>query len=195
MSRPPSWGCGYFAVWKSLFLPQSSQTSACIAADYFQSSGSTCRAEKVLVFCGKGLDFGGHKGKWVDDITGFHRLIGHTENDIFKHISWLFSLIFVFLTWLPWLFSLVFSRQQLTTGISYLQLVSPLEISGVYFACISKLEQTLNNKCNDFSEESTLNMHMICFPFYSKSRFMYSSILLSYLPTLIIDIYDWQILT
>ena len=33
-------------------------------------------------------------GKWVDDITGFHCVIGHTENNIFKHISRLFYLVF-----------------------------------------------------------------------------------------------------
>lgn len=49
--------CGYFAVWKSLFLPQSSQTSAYIPADCFQSAGASHRTEKMVVFCGKGLVF------------------------------------------------------------------------------------------------------------------------------------------
>lgn len=48
-----------------LFLPQTSQTNVYIPADYFQSAGATCRTEKMLVFCGKGLSSRrAWMGKW-----------------------------------------------------------------------------------------------------------------------------------
>lgn len=46
-----------------------------------------------------------------------------------------------------------------TYRISYLQLVIPLETSGVYFGCVPKLRQTFNNKCKDFSEEYIFLVH------------------------------------
>lgn len=79
--------------------------------------------------------------------------------------------------------------------ISHLQLVTPLEISGVYFGCVPKLRQTVNNKCKDFYEEYIFLIHneFAYYVLHFMARTVLSqknsSIPLSYLPTLIIDIY------
>lgn len=84
MPYPRSWSCGSLVVWKSLFLPQSSQTRAYILVDCFQTAGAG-RTEKTVLFCGKGLVF------W----SAWGGKTGHTENSIFKHISWLWYLGFL----------------------------------------------------------------------------------------------------
>lgn len=82
-----------------------------------------------------------------------------------------------------------------TYRISHLQLVIPFEISGVYFGCVPKLRQTSNNKCKDSSEEYIFLIHneFACYVLHFMSRIVLSqknsSIPLSFLQTLIIDIY------
>lgn len=80
-------------------------------------------------------------------------------------------------------------------GISHLQLVIPLEIPDVYFGGVPKLRQTFKNKCKDSSEEYIFLIHnefahyvlhfMVRIVLSQKN----SSVPLSCLPTLIIDIY------